>query len=145
MDQSSNRGTASENLGAPSNSCPGVRRLRVDQQLWDLVSQPRTACVPPSLEEPQQIASKTPREANPVPRPCTKTSTEAKITMSELRCADDECDSNRSICKAAGQDKNKVGVACLFRQHYRSLSSKLTEIEEDTHIPVEGARQLHGV
>ena len=46
-----------------------------DKRLWDLVSQPRTSCVPPSLEEPQQISSKTQRAANRVSRPCTRTST----------------------------------------------------------------------
>ena len=107
MDQSSNRGTASENPGAPSNSCPGVRRLRVDQQLWDLVSQPRTVC--PSFLwrsrsksqaklHVRQILSRGPAQKRPLRQ---------KKTMSELRCADDECDS-KTEAYAKLQDKTRT-------------------------------------
>ena len=144
MDGSSNpRNGLREPWTEASISSPGVRRQGVDKRLLDLVSQPGTACVPPSPEKWQQIASKSPGAVNPVSRSCTKTSAMAKTCLScdalETKAAQTE-----ASAKLQNTRHEEFGVACLFWQPHRSLYSTFTEIEEDTHASAERARQLQG-
>ena len=131
-------------MGAASNSCPGVRRQGVDKRLLDLVSQPGTACVPPSPEKWQQIASKSPGAVNLVSRSCTKTSAMAKKRCLSSDALETKATQTEALAKLQNNRHEEIGVACLFWQPHRSLYSTFTEIEEDTQVPAERARQLQG-